>query len=93
MKTKFTPGPWKVDESDDFGYDIINPRATFGIEYIAKEICQGADDGKADAHLIAAAPDLLAACMKAISQDSNYITEDAILMCKMAIKKAEGTTP
>jgi hypothetical protein len=54
---KHTPGPWHVHEEWD---RIVNSADGNGDRPICK--CEG-PDGPANAHLIAAAPDLLEACL------------------------------
>jgi hypothetical protein len=66
-----TPGPWRVEEGTTLIWGKCNPddQSTFGMGYPIT-LCQitpsgswakgpDADEGKANAHLIAAAPDLL----------------------------------
>ena len=63
---KGTPRPWEVLKEDgDYCYSVINPpyKPREGTEFICSEIQQGYDDGESDARLIAAAPDLLEACI------------------------------
>lgn len=49
--------------------------------------------GFADAHLIAAAPDLLAALQLAVRQNSHdmQMTDEELRQCEAAIAKATGT--
>ncbi len=56
MNTKHTPGPWKYDET----WALIH--AEHGSEIAAVHAARGTrGEAQANAHLIAAAPDLLAA--------------------------------
>lgn len=55
MTNKHTPGPWKHEDSDD-GFHIINDNK----DWIAT-VHGGQDGDEENAHLIAAAPDLLEA--------------------------------
>jgi len=65
MNTKHTPGPWKYDET----WALIH--AEHGSEIAAVHAARGTrGEAQANAHLIAAAPDLLAA-LEAIRQWSN----------------------
>ena len=102
-----TPGPWRVvsDPPDHEGFVQHRIRATAGpvaeVFYVTKE-------GAADARLIAAAPDLLAACeaasvlMDAFHGSLTGQVSDAELaslhnataeMLSAAIAKATGETP
>ncbi len=94
MKTPHTPGPWATDcdvptfDGADIAYSVfINHGSGKG-----GEICsmlhepnegRGSDwaEGKANARLIASAPDLLAACILAANSDSNVAqaTNDQLL--------------
>jgi hypothetical protein len=69
--TKFTPGPWIVDKS--FNADIQAPDG-LDIATCCAEILNRHTDGEegiANAHLIAAAPDMYAALEKAVSDYGN----------------------
>lgn len=60
MDFKGTKGKWRVIEEDDYhAVVLIESGWQFGRTYIAQEIRQGYDEGKADATLIAHAPELL----------------------------------
>ncbi len=88
--SEFTPGPWRVDdetrqiESLDPGYGVI------GLVY-------DADGDRANAHLIAAAPELFAACKAALQLPNEFLLlqqEAQILrQIKTAIAKATGRPP
>ena len=94
-KTTHTPGPW-----------FINKRAAMFIECAHRGIasCTGADnrspdnleaENKANARLIAAAPDLLAACKAALAALSQPMTYPADIEAAKkwltdAAAKAEG---
>ena len=99
MKTARTPGPWMVGHSDNDIPFIHTERRT---------ICRlkgGYDGEEADARLIAAAPDLLAALRLALpSVEHAYLDvrchglgkiadrfEAALKAVDSAIAKAEGT--
>lgn len=56
-KTKHTPGPWSIGESRDHRIAVCGGHFIIGV---LEGIYQ--PRGNADARLIAAAPDLLAAC-------------------------------
>ena len=76
---KHTPGPWKVDLISNFdGCDRENYCITAEIKPNDQPLCVVAEvygnnwdakQDKADAHLIAAAPDLLSACEACISME------------------------
>ncbi len=60
MEFKGTKGKWKIVEDDDcHSVVLIEQGWSFGRTYIAREICQGHDNGLADATLIAHAPEML----------------------------------
>jgi hypothetical protein len=94
MNANHTPGPWIVARYDyDRGVAAIETKER-GVDlpdqgnWVADVCAVGADD--ANARLIAAAPDLLAA-LKAI-QDDPCVAMDLRLLTQMesAIAKAEG---
>lgn len=85
MNTKHTPAPWRaVDDSD--GYRIEgngNPSGTVAVILARRSVT-----GKADASLIAAAPDLLAALVAVVRIADRKTDEfDA---ARAAIAKATG---
>jgi len=87
--SKHTPGPWTVRRYKA-GYEITTPTAT--AEAVVTRLVSASFH---DAHLIAAAPDLLAALRYAIDQLTNmqsggWPCEDEIAMARAAIAKAEG---
>lgn len=92
MTTKHTPGPWHVDDDDgtilsEDGSEVFASHCSGDWHYIAAL--------PADRRLIAAAPDLLAACeaalqaMDAIDVGTSWIS-DAL---RAAIAKAKGEKP
>ncbi|MDE2107323.1 MAG: hypothetical protein KGL39_59555 [Patescibacteria group bacterium] len=93
MKTesKHTPGPWKVD-----GAGQLLPFAIFGGPGSLTPVAEA--DDKANARLIAAAPDLLKAAKLALSGTRELEQEDAVhpvvkrfrAALRAAIAKAEG---
>ena len=90
MNAQHTPGPWEVED----GYAIVSTEG----EFIAS--CNESDDNcNADAALIAAAPDLLAAleiaegrlmCIDAQKLDTVARNDDVIDRIRAAIAKAKG---
>ncbi len=103
MKTKHTPGPWHIEETDD----------TYFIADANSEICGGVeklrddefiDRAEANARLIAAAPELLGALIVANRNMSHRkgdcFSDDYMGACvcgkgvvEAAIAKATGGTP
>lgn len=89
MKTQHTPGPWTAhgtvvnQEGERFEY----PVATTGISPVPTE------EAFANARLIAAAPELLAACQRALTVLCEYDFDpytDAGDILRAAIAKAAG---
>jgi hypothetical protein len=98
MKTEHTPGPWHVDGRDVCAWDG-KTETTICECYAHTSI--GRHDGEANARLIAAAPDLLAAltiCSKELriyweaGATYNLLREDshALRLARAAIAKAKG---
>lgn len=105
METRFTPGPWKICIP-------MNPDRAYGIEahddaegpdgeatQCVAEICDGSPEvAVADARLIAAAPDLFAACEQALQdaidlqEEKDHLGEDfnTVKILKAALAKARG---
>jgi len=79
-----TPGPWSVRDTNPSGWTYIEPSTgTGGTVAMTRTVD--------DAHLIASAPELLAACKEAFV----YVRSDSAvypLICQLraAIDKAEG---
>lgn len=97
---KHTPGPWSVD------HDHPNPVIVTDDLYIAEvmddcwdESRAGAGDPdaeqRANASLIAAAPDLLAACEATIAafESCQLYDKCPLGLLKSAVAKAKGATP
>lgn len=88
MTTKHTPGPWRfnpVGEVRGADWNVV----------ICDTYGNGDDDvADADARLIAAAPDLLAACEMALLDMRYYATVhgESITAIEAAIAKAKGET-
>jgi len=83
-KAGHTKGPWKVSPEDWSIYNIENgPRDTkiASLRYL--------DNVEANARLIAAAPDLLEACKKALTVPEYNLGIGVVEALKAAIKKAE----
>jgi len=90
--TKHTPGPWKQVEYDDWlyvggekmdfiEYDPVNEPYNYSVENavcVIDHVGSITEEGYANAHLIAAAPDLLAACERARQGYKNLIELGAL---------------
>lgn len=102
MADKFTPGPWRVAVPDarypGIDSDVANTSiVVFGDAGESDQGIQGRtqEEATANAHLIAAAPDLLAA-LKALTGGDEYLGMMFTARLRMAIDaiaKAEGRTP
>lgn len=106
MSARHTPGPWFIEEtpeSDSGSFLIISDGAP---EWIVAETARGipGNPDEANARLIAAAPDLLAALKAAVDCGmvptssvsdggaAKYVHQVAVAdMIRAAIAKAEGT--
>ena len=107
MSAKHTPGPWRI-KSDPMHFDTlttveggaIGVRKPFGVQMIVQV---GGDsdfqEAEANARLIAAAPDLLAA-LKVMLRDYTAVhdigdveMQPAIYQARAAIAKVEGEQP
>lgn len=99
-----TPGPWEVVECRERGLLVEHSHDNGPITTIAKVLGTGCDDqttvatANADARLIAAAPDLLAAlewfenrAFKGMSEQTAAKTAWAFVdICRAALAKAKG---
>ena len=85
MKTQHTPGPWIVE--------ITGKEAFVTAEHggLCAAISVGKANGqdKANAHLIAAAPDLLAALIRCLPEISVCCIPEMLAQARAAIAKAE----
>ena len=91
MEFKGTKGEWIIEHDDFDGYSVIlYEKFGFGTRYIAENIQQGYDDGEADAKLIAAAPELLQACINFVNKCDNGMdrSKNSYSEMKAAIEKA-----
>jgi hypothetical protein len=84
---KHTLGPWMIgeDQSVDETWSIVT---TSGGSIIAN--VNDRHDRRANAHLIAAAPDLLAALIEAADPIGGYMHGPALERARAAIAKARG---
>lgn len=93
MDAKFTKGPWRVDPDKNGYYDVI-PESGNGMAVVG---CEGIDN-EANARLIAAAPELLEALVKARQELANLPSSYGyqfthIADMDSAIAKATGGQP
>jgi hypothetical protein len=92
--SQFTPGPWKPHD---------NPNSNYGLEVVANNaikakrvVCRiGGPAREANAHLIAAAPEMYAALKAAhpyveCCTEPNTPAEKALALLDAALRKAEG---
>lgn len=113
-ETKHTPGPWRVSKiTNDVSvcgqridcFEVESPKDCCWIAQVQNHTaCTATEPGNANAHLIAAAPDLLKACKEAIpwiclatARDPETTHPQALVNAKedldlamKAIAKAEG---
>jgi hypothetical protein len=90
MKTQFTPGPWHL------GYNKHDASIHNGVTIAS--VCDDATHWKANAHLIASAPDLLASLVELESMVAEMLPkhgpcgwgELALNQARQAIAKATG---
>jgi hypothetical protein len=88
-ESKFTPGPWATDGCEIITEDYTTHIATAWSDTSVGR-CVSRSEAIADARLIAAAPELLAACEAFIDADSQDGGSLAYVMAIEAIKKAKG---
>ena len=81
MKTKHTLGPWRVHEG--WGLTVESSKCRIA------SIASAEYNAEANAHLIAAAPDMLEA-LERVLETKAHIGAIAHTMVKMAIAKAKG---
>ena len=99
MKTKHTPGPWEMKfDIDNTVY--VESKTTLIADNLLNESdildlsIEEIQEYKANAKLIAAAPDLLEACQELIAELDNresqygYPDTGGMILARMAIKKA-----
>ena len=96
---KHTPGPWELttanaDTYKSLNYGVKGPEINGSLDFTICDMCDdGYDDEtqKANAHLIAAAPDLLEALenIVALSEGSDRLDWPEYIEAQKAIKKAK----
>jgi hypothetical protein len=89
---KHTPGPWVLDETSPTSRRIYANEVDRRNEQILATVSahQWYEEGLANARLIAAAPDLLAACEKLAAIEDVQDVNDARDMARAAIAKVKG---
>jgi len=98
MSGQHTPGPWeRVSSADWDGAHVIDARVRIVAECHGCDIPGalgdvGVDEAKANAYLIAAAPELLAALEGLLADPylSHSINNDRMAPARAAIAKAKG---
>ena len=92
-----TPGPWAAHEgwpSDIWHVDMPGRAYSIGVSRADSDEDMTVEEVQANARLIAAAPDLLAALIRMDEEfgTQNYTKSaaDAVIMAEAAIKKATG---
>lgn len=93
---KHTPGPWFINGPFDHDNDLFIRTSIDGENFdIANLSCDETEDTKANASLIAAAPDLLAALEFIVNDliapgEDAHLSVDGYNKACAAIKKAKG---
>lgn len=95
MKTKHTPGPWYCVDTSNHAHDY-RLLAANGVPLPLNVVANDHSEQRANARLIAAAPDLLAAlrgmvCLYEFMHARNPHTDSRPLQALAAIAKAEGS--
>ncbi len=88
-----TPGPWIMNEAIRAGYTVHSAAHGFIVGYSDEEGCYGAIGYSADAHLIAAAPDMLNALeiiLNIALMDKGHWAKTIEMEAFAAIAKAKG---
>ena len=84
--SNYTPGPWRTDHD---GYKCGTVEDANGV-FSASVVSVSRTTTIANLSLIAAAPDLLAACGAVLAADTGPERDDAAAMVRDAIKRAKG---
>lgn len=96
---KHTPGPWEDVWLDDENGWIMDSRGNYLAEMVVADeegLCVSEDEARVNAHLMAAAPELLEACSLALDDfemEGIELNHDTVTALKAAIKKARGGKP
>lgn len=91
----FTPGPWKIIDHDEDYIAITDDEQMYGICKIEEDASENRSAMKANARLIAAAPELLEALKETIAWmnwDEAGWEKDFVLKVRELIARAEGTS-
>ena len=96
--SKYTPGPWRVSDGDDLW--VAGPISTDNVicDIVPRDADSYTEEDEANAALIAAAPDLLEACKRALSGAWLHATSghsDAVAVhdeLRAAIARATGAS-
>lgn len=87
----YTPGPWEADDNEGFGvWKIYGARDVHGGGRTLAEVHGDSGETDANAHLIAAAPDLLDAARYCAEFADCHINPTLRKRLLAAIAKAEG---
>ena|SRR5687767_4766558 len=94
-KTAHTPGEWVSRQDTSRGYVVIALDMVSTYDSRQKIICVIPEGDESNAHLIAAAPDLLEALETLIEtlnppSGFNYLSDSSLEPAKAAIKRARG---
>lgn len=99
-ETKFTRGKWVVDKSvPKKGYALINAPRWHGLAKVVvrmEGLSKNSEDGEANAHLIAAGPDLyeaLSDLVGILELDTRSHVFDAVCSARAALARARGEAP
>lgn len=94
MSEKHTPGPWRLHEQRGRTY-VVAGRGVEAGEFMGHLIAAETTcpDWPANARLIAAAPDLLAACEAVLSAPVVAAPHPCWQMVRDAVARAKGATP
>jgi len=100
MESKHTPGPWRADESGhrrEWSHWLFKGKGRHELIGAVSEINGNSEEANANARLIAAAPELYAACEFMVGEndenDGFGISFKALDMARAAIAKATGERP
>ncbi len=100
MVTKHTPGPWLLADSDKTFIYALNDKGTNAFFAHVQDPRTNKEELEANAHLIAAAPDMLHALRRAAlvlawasEQLGSQAIEDDYKIVSDAIEKATGVKP